>query len=312
MNNHFINLHMMDLGGTGITLTGGDRLSLTSSNNLIDSCQFERVGRIQRTYNPAISINGVGNVIKNCKISDLPHTAILFSGNENVIDKNEISHVCYETSDAGAIYTGRDWGSRGNVLKNNYIHDVNSILEGGVQAIYLDDAASGITVKDNILCNIGGVGVFIGGGRDNIVTENIIVNCSSTAILVDTRNIGFINLKKNDSFNLKEKIEKLNYKSAIWSKKYPKLETIFDKGYDEAILPNGNEVKNNVMWNNKINFKESHSGALKFYNLSNNTELTKSPFLTDDVKKWKFDSSVIKILPKGFVTIPISEIGISK
>jgi hypothetical protein len=314
VNNHFQNLHIMDIGGAGITLTGGDRQSLTSSNNLIENCKIERVGRIQRTYNPAISIAGVGNVIRNCQISDLPHIAILFSGNDNLIEKNEIFHVCYETCDAGAIYTGRDWGSRGNVIKNNYIHDINSTNTeaGGVQAIYLDDCASGISVISNIFCNIDAIGIVIGGGRDNIVTGNIIVNCGLAAVQADRRDGGWINLKKDNNFNLKEKIEKLNYKSEIWSKKYPKLAAIFDNGYEDAKLPYGNEVNNNVFWNNKNNFNEARVGALKYFSISNNAELQKSPFLNNNVKAWKFDSKVLPVLPQGFVPIPIAEIGLLK
>jgi hypothetical protein len=313
VNNHFQNLHIVDVGGTGITLSGGDRQSLTSSNNIIENCQIERVGRIQRTYNPAINIAGVGNVIRNCQISDLPHAAILFSGNDNLIAKNEIFHVCYETCDAGAIYTGRDWGCQGNVIKNNYIHDINSInkQEGGVHAVYLDDCASGITVKNNIICNIDAVGVFTGGGRDNIITGNIIVNCGSTAVYADARGSKSINQKINDSSNLKEKIEKFNYKSGIWSKKYPKLAAIFDNGYEEAKLPYGTEVTDNVLWNNRANFKEG-GAAFKYMTFSNNVELKSLPFSTEDVKEWKFDSSILTVFPPNFVPIPIAEIGLSK
>jgi hypothetical protein len=314
VNNHFRNLKIMDIGGTGITLTGGDRQSLTFSNNLIENCQIERVSRIQRTYNPAISIAGVGNVIRNCLISNLPHVAILFSENENRIEKNEIYHVCYETADAGAIYNGRDWGSQGNIIQYNYIHDINSLnnQEGGVHAIYLDDCASGITVKNNIIDSIAGVGVVIGGGRDDIVSGNIITNCNIAAVHVDKRGIESINLKNNDSWNLKEEIEKLNYKSEIWSKKYPKLAAIFDNGYDESKLPYGTEVKNNVFWNNKTNLQEGGLGTFKIISISNNAELKSSPFSTGNVKDWIFNSSILTVFPQGFVSIPISKIGLMK
>ena len=29
-----------------------------------------------------------------------------------------------QASDCGAIYSGRDWSWRGNVIRNNYIHDI--------------------------------------------------------------------------------------------------------------------------------------------------------------------------------------------
>jgi len=313
INYHFSHLHINNVGGSGINLSGGDRQNLTSSNNLIEKCNIEKVCRILRTYNPAISIDGVGNVIQNCQISNLPHIAIIFKGNENLIDKNEIFNVCNETSDAGAIYTGRDWGSQGNVLKNNFIHDIksnNSLDKGGVHAIYLDDCASGINVTDNILNNIAGIGILIGGGRDNLVTNNIISNCSYFAVKADSRGKTSINQKINDSWNLREKIEKLKYKSSIWTNKYPKLSRIFDDGDEKSKLPFGSEVKNNVMWNNKKNF--DISAVIKFNCMifSNNIELEKSPFTSENIKVWKFNSGILKILPKGFIPIKISEIGL--
>jgi len=314
IKNKFENLLIADLGGSAITLNGGDRMTLSSSDNIIENCKIERVGRIQRTFNPCILVGGVGNTIRNCEISHLPNLAIWFSGNDNIIEKNEIFDVCNETCDAGAIYTGRDWGSRGNIIQYNYIHDINSInkQEGGVHAVYLDDCASGIAVESNIISNIDAFGVFVGGGRDNIITGNIITNCGTTAILADMRGVKTINLKKGDSSNLKEKIEKLNYKSEIWSLKYPKLAAILDNGFEEAKLPNGNEVRGNIMWLNKVNFKENDKGALKYFTLSNNKELNVSPFPTKNVKEWKFDSSLQSILPQGFISIPVSTIGLLK
>jgi parallel beta-helix repeat protein len=314
IKNKFVNLNLTDLGGSAIDLTGGNRLSLVASDNLITNCRIERIGRIQRTFNPGILIGGVGNTIRNCQISHLPNLAIAFTGNENIIEKNEIFDVCNETCDAGAIYSGRDWASRGNIIQYNYIHDINSINkeEGGVHGIYLDDCASGIMVESNIISNIDAFGVFVGGGRDNIITGNIITNCGTTAILADKRGVNMMNLKKDDSCNLKEKIEKLNYKSEIWSLKYPKLATILDNGYEEAKLPYGNEVKENIMWENKVNFKENNKGAFQYFTISNNKELNKSPFPAANVKEWTFDSNLQSILPHGFKPIPVTEIGLLK
>ena len=43
-------------------------------------------------------------------IHDGPRFGVAFSGNNLVIEYNEIRDVCLETEDTGAIYTGgRDW-----------------------------------------------------------------------------------------------------------------------------------------------------------------------------------------------------------
>ena len=51
--------------------------------------------------------------------------AIVFGGNEHLIEFNEIHDVCHESNDAGAIYGGRDWTMRGTVIRYNYFHDIS-------------------------------------------------------------------------------------------------------------------------------------------------------------------------------------------
>ena len=53
-----------------------------------------------------------------------------------------------EANDAGAIYTGRDWGYRGTIIRHNIIRDLASIF-GGSHGVYLDDAVSGMIVVGN-------------------------------------------------------------------------------------------------------------------------------------------------------------------
>lgn len=312
VKNTFRNIRLCNLGGSAIILTGGSRQTLMQAENLIENCIIRNTGRIQRSNNGAISIAGVGNTVRNCQISNLSDAAILFSGNDNIIEKNEIFNVCNETCDAGAIYSGRDWGSQGNLIQFNYIHDIRSInkQEGGVHAIYLDYCASGIIVKANIVQNIDAVGILIGGGRDNVVKNNIISNCGTAALLSDMRGIKAIVDKKDDSWNLKAKIENLNYKSEIWSLKYPKLAAIFDTGYENAKLPFGNEVRDNIMWQNKVNYKENNVGTFSYFTFSNNKELSSSPFQSDTITNWKFELN--KNLPTGFLTIPVRQIGLYK
>ena len=65
-------------------------------------------------YTPAVSLDGSGQRASHNLIYASPHSGILYGGNEHLIEKNELHHVCQQTSDAGAIYAGRDWGARGN------------------------------------------------------------------------------------------------------------------------------------------------------------------------------------------------------
>ena len=107
---------------------------------------------------------------------------------------NEIHNVCTETSDAGAIYMGQDWTMRGNIIRYNYLHDINlgggATDTAGVTGIYLDDFFSGTIVYGNILDNVDR-GVLVGGGRDNTIQNNIFFGCTNMAIDVDQRGLSW-------------------------------------------------------------------------------------------------------------------------
>lgn len=125
-------------GAGGIVLEGGDRATLRPAGHVALNNHLHDYARIQRTYSPAVSLSGVGNRAAHNLIHDAPHLAIGLSGNDHMIKFNEIYEVVQETADAGAIYMGRGWTARGNVIRYNFIHD---IPYEDTQGIYLDDAA---------------------------------------------------------------------------------------------------------------------------------------------------------------------------
>lgn len=164
------------IGAGGVVLRGGDKLSLTPAGHRVDNCYFEDFSMIRRTYTPAVSLGGVGNSATRNVITRAPHQAVAFGGNCHVISGNDISRVCSETGDSGAIYSGRSWISYGTVIENNHIHDMASNAGGGSAGVYLDDMLGGITVSRNLFRNLPGRAFLIGGGRDNTIENNIGAN----------------------------------------------------------------------------------------------------------------------------------------
>ena len=63
---------------------------------------------------------GVGSRVSHNYIHDAPHAGILLSGNNHVIELNELTRLCLETGDVGGFYMGRNWEERGNVVRYNY------------------------------------------------------------------------------------------------------------------------------------------------------------------------------------------------
>lgn len=231
-----------DLGEGGIYLSGGDRLNLNSAGNFSCNNIIKNFSRLLSTYRFALEIDGVGQRVVGNVISDAPHTAILFSGNDHLIAGNDISNVVNETGDAGAIYTGRDLTARGTVIENNFIHDIKSDSSAReVKGIYLDDSASGITIRDNVFSNVQQP-VFIGGGRDNLIVGNVFYK-SSPGIYLDARGLNWAKMAMLDPVGtIQSRLDAVPFDGAIYSERYPNLSTI---RHDDFGAPKYNVSKNN-------------------------------------------------------------------
>ncbi|MDV4152007.1 right-handed parallel beta-helix repeat-containing protein [Clostridium sp. AL.422] len=227
-------------GTGGVFASGGDRITLTSSNIKIGKNEIYNFSRIKKTYSAAINIEGVGITASNNKIYDGPHTGILFGGNDHVIEKNEIFDVAKETNDVGAIYSGRNWTYRGNIIRKNYIHDLsNDSLGQTVVGIYLDDCLSSAHVYKNRIENVP-LAILAGGGRDNIIEENIIIDCLKS-ITFDDRGLYGTNYE-----SLVMKLGDVPYNSETWIEKYPEIESL---NTIDPKIPYGNIIINNKLKN---------------------------------------------------------------
>ncbi|MBN2802782.1 MAG: right-handed parallel beta-helix repeat-containing protein [Deltaproteobacteria bacterium] len=304
----------------GVNISGGDRKSLTEAGNFVKNCSIHNFGRIEWTYRPGISLSGVGSIAQNNLIYNAPHSAILYGGNEHKILKNEIHNVCEYSSDAGAIYSGRDWGARGNLIENNFIHHIYSNLEGyGVHGIYLDDCLSGISVFGNILYKIENHALMHGGGRDNLFENNIMVQCKD-AIAADSRGFdwrpdGGPNNKPGDSWNLLEKLQTSGYQDEPWLSRYPECAAI-PNDWDLIIAdgatwtyPEGCTFNKNLGFQNE-SWMNGGASFDHYKSISDNVE-NADPLFADEAN---LDMTLSKDSPAlaipGFKNIPFNEIGI--
>ena len=228
-------------GEGGISLSGGDRITLTPADHLAANNHIRQFGRIYRTYRPAVGVNGVGIRVVHNLIHDGPHNAIQLSGNDHLIEFNEIYDVCYETGDVGAFYMGRDWTARGTIIRHNFFHDIRGPGLHGAMAVYLDDAASGIQIVGNIFYRASRA-AFIGGGRDNLVDNNIFVDCEPS-VHVDARGIGWMAYHVEKDGIMPERLAAMPYRDEPWRSRYPELLTLLD---DEPGAPKGNVVRRNI------------------------------------------------------------------
>ncbi|MDR0337319.1 MAG: right-handed parallel beta-helix repeat-containing protein [Planctomycetaceae bacterium] len=329
------------IGATGISISGGDRKTLTPAGHRAVNNHIHHFGRLHRTYSGAVSLHGVGNIVQNNRIHDAPHLAIAYGGNENKIVRNEIYRVVQETSDAGALYTGRDWTTQGNIIEENYIHDLGTSDSHGTMGVYLDDCDCGDTIRRNVFYKASRA-VFIGGGRDNIAENNLFIECYQ-GISLDSRGMTWKhwNSPNDPSWQLERKAQELNYQSPPWSERYPKLATIMQ---NEPKAPLGCVFQRNVMidckqWirldNNVLKLLErtdlkdniivadnivventvkSDADQLpeKEKSLQKYVGNVESGFVDQNEQNFRFkpDSSLQKLLPENFEPIPFEKIGI--
>ena len=238
-SNSVENCHLSELFNSGITLSGGDRKTLTPANHQAINNEIHDYGRWKRMYCNAIAVYGVGQKVAYNLIYDSPHIGIMFGGNDHLMELNEIHHVCQESNDAGAIYSGRDWTMRGTIIRHNYLHHLHGHENRGCSGIYLDDMYSGTLVHGNVMYDIYRA-FLIGGGRDVIVENNLIIDCK-IGVHVDARALGWA--KGSVATTMKTRLDAMPIQSELWKSRYPKLPGLWN---DEPGAPKGTVVKNNV------------------------------------------------------------------
>jgi hypothetical protein len=240
-NNQVSNCSIYNIGQSGIIANGGNRNSLKTCNYKIDNNEIYNFAYIKKTYCPAINIGGVGITVSNNKIHDSTHNAIIFGGNDHTIEKNEIYNIATETDDVGAITSSRDWTYRGNKIMYNYIHDIKgSINKVGAFGIYLDDCMSSADVYENTIERVY-CSMMIGGGRDNYIRNNTIIDCTKS-IVFDDRGTTWMNLDQ-----LYNNLKAVPYSSSLWTKKYPEIKTLINN--PNPGIPYGNKIYNNKIVN---------------------------------------------------------------
>lgn len=316
-----VSCDVFDAGDGGVSLHGGDRRTLTPAGHYVANCHFARQGRWSKCYVPAILLEGVGLRATGNLIHDHPHCAILFSGNDHLIEANEIHHIALETGDVGAIYAGRDYTFRGNRIRHNFIHHTGGVGMGSM-GVYMDDCVSGAEVFGNIFYHVQRA-AFLGGGRDHQVINNLFVACDP-AVALDGRGL-------DPSPVWHDMVDKTMRQSlaraplALYRERYPALRTL-DQYYGPpggpaitgaafgGVPPENNVIARNVCvgpwlsvnWHAKSDWQRvenNWSGAEPGFVATPTDTARPADFdLKPDSPAWKL----------GFLRIPTAQIGLHR
>jgi len=304
---------VFDTGDGGVSLSGGDRQTLTPGGHFVENCHFQRQARWSKCYAPAVQLSGVGQRVSHNLMHDHPHCAILFTGNNHLIEFNDIHHIALETGDVGAIYTGRDYSFRGNRIRHNYIHETGGVGMGSM-GVYMDDCVSGTEVFGNVFYKVHWA-MFIGGGRDHRVENNLFVDCDP-AVRADGRGLDSSPVWRDmvDSY-MRQQLAAVP--AALYRERYPALKSL-DAYYGppggpaivgaafKGVPPEGNVVARNVCVGKWLDV--GWHGKPEMFDMRDN-------FVTTDPKQVGTAADGFR-LPKdspawkqGFQPIPFDQIG---
>ena len=241
-------------GSTAVSVNGGDRKKLVPAGNLVTKCDISRFGRFNRIA-CGVYVGGCGNALRDCNVHHGAAQSLCYGGNEHLFANNDFHHVLLESCDAGAVYTGYDPSSQGNLLFGNYTHELGDDpkLWPYRNGFYFDDCDWGDDVIGNRFFHTGRA-IFIGSGNMHRVHNNLVVDalcgfhCDSRGVTWERRIRGSF-LPDPDGHSWAEQgVLPFNYRSAPWHVAYPEIAALVD---DRPNLPHSNPVVGNVFVNCK-------------------------------------------------------------
>ena len=309
--------HVYGMGNDGIVIGGGTRPTLVPGSDFVENSHIHDYARWNWMYKAGVTMSGVANRISHNKIHGSPHNAILYSAtNDARIELNDIYGVCSSTADAGAIYSGRDWGARGDVVDGNYVHDlassVTDLFAASIVGIYLDDCLSGLEVKGNVIDRVAGLGILHGGGRDDDMESNVIAHCGQAAFATDARCVTW---GASGVAELLSGLEANDYQRDPWLTRYPACAAIPDDlatvQADGWGLPQGSVFSRNAGFGNAAWQTAADPQAVPAFaqiqdNLSNATDV----FVDEAGGDMDIASGSPVLAIPGFVPTKFSDVGI--
>lgn len=294
-----------ETGYSGIAYTGGDRVTLSPSGHRIVNNLVTRAG----LFFPAPGINGglgpraeaVGVLIAHNRIHDCMNSGIVYAGNDNVFEFNEIYRVGLGSGDLGCFYTNSGWTSRGNIIRHNFVHHSMN-----ANAFYVDDGDCGDTFIGNVAYKTESGG-FIGGGHYQTFINNVIVE-SPRAMHVDSRGIarGYTITDKR----LRGDLDSAPYTQPPWSERYPELVGILET---ETQKPSNIVIEDNLFVRCGKGLRTSgKEGDFEGLSFADNVESDDLGMFVNPAEldfSLKPDAAVFQEI-SGFEQIPMARIGL--
>ena len=249
-----------------INVSGGDTPTLTPAGNYAVNCNFTQ---IQATdFKGGVSIEGVGNVFGNNLVHNLISHPVHLSGNDHIMELNEVFNNGIEVGDGGNMGSGACMWSYGNVYRHNFLHNLYCLPEAHPRGgIYPDDLDAGDTITENIFYKCAHRAVLLNGGAGQMVSKNVFINgyigiyntaAWSEGIYNDKAKYDSGELKRGDKcdhiWRTEQVVGKKGWNKPPWSTKYPLFKKIMNQE-KMRFWPIECKFKDNLFCGNKYNFQ---------------------------------------------------------
>lgn len=218
-NNIIDDCEIYHSGLHGVVLGGGDRQQLIPANNTLKNSKIIGSGKNTPSWGRGVFLTGIGNVIRKNIFAEIFGIAIIFHGNDHVIEYNNFTNIMGGLDDMGGIYNANNLSDRGTIIKYNFFNNVKSGLSGQsslrridesnpctaticfpdsihlASAIYLDAFSSGTTIKSNVFYNSGSDAAVLGSainynmGIDNHVNNNIFIDVPTAVMAANATKV---------------------------------------------------------------------------------------------------------------------------
>lgn len=295
---------LYNLGRGGSVITGGDRKTLTPGGHFIANCDVHHFSRVDRTYTPAVLMNGVGNRVAHNRFHHTPCHAMRIEGNDHIIEFNEVFDVVTESDDQGGLDMWGNAGYRGVILRYNFWHDIGTpyTIVHGQAGIRLDDAICEVLIYGNVFsrCSNNAFGAIqIHGGKENLVVNNIFADCKYALSFSGWGPEGWRNFLASD-FAKTRLYQEVDITKPPYSTKYPLLARLEE-----------NEGVNHVWRNVVYNCGEFMTRDRGIQDLMDNYVTLQNPgFREAGSLDFRLQPDAPLLRMPGFRPIPVDEIGL--
>jgi hypothetical protein len=286
-------IYSMGRGGTAIS--GGNRKTLQPGGHFLENCDIHDLSRIDHTYTPAVILDGVGHRVARNRMHDIRSSAMRVGGNDHLVEYNEVYNAVTESDDQGGVDMFGNPSYLGNVYRHNYFHHIGNWRGTGEQpkcgqaGIRLDDAICGTRIYGNVFerCSAGKLGfggVQIHGGKDNVIENNLFIECSA-----------MVSCSPWDDKRWRDTVGKAmesgEIDQALYRQRYPDLTGLAENA-------NRNHIRRNLGW---------RCGEL-LRRAPKNLDSKDNVMLGDDEFAW--ESGAFRLNRSGFDRIPFEEVGL--